>query len=212
MKTTDILVIAGALGLVGYLVYSNKDKLAPKPLTDADNEPLRASFDTGTNNGNGYQTEEEKPAADPVITSTPSIRALNEPSVKNAEFVSAGKDFITGETSKDTPSVIEIFNQAQAPSMPAISSDPTPTPEAVQDVMKKMQNIQTGVLPIPKFNTTTPSEPTPILQPAVAEVSPSAPVVSIAEIPEQPATLLYNNRDYSNPEPDSYKYQLVDAF
>lgn len=135
MKTSDILMIAAGVGIVGYLVYQNK-KQQPKPLDESNNEPL-------TNpNQQAYRTEEEKPAADPVMKT--AVDVIKEP---------ADSTFYTGEYVTQNP------------------------------------------LPIPKYNSTTPfQEDTPVLKPLVADVSPSAPVVSITATKEQPTTLLYNNR------------------
>lgn len=164
MKTIDIVLIGGGVALLGYLAYKNKDKFV-KPLTDSDNQPLRAGFDTGTNNGQGYQTEEEKPASDPVVlSSTPKNELIKQP---------------TNNT----------FETGAQPSLPP--------PELDEKI------------PIPAYYTTTPYADTiPLLKPLVAEVSPSAPVVSITATPEQQDTLLYNNSP-KNIDQGYYDYGLA---
>lgn len=180
MKTADILMIAAGVGIAGYLIYKNKDQFQ-KPLTDSDNAPLRSGFDTGTNNGNGYRTEEEKPASDPVVLS--KALPFSDDIIK--EPVTTDR-FETGEY----------------------------LPGDIPSTQASTEMFTSNELPIPRYNTTTPfAEEAPVLKPLVAEVSPSAPVVSITETKEQPTTLLYNNSAYNIAPADSYTSKvLVDAF
>lgn len=226
MKTLDIVLIGSGVALLGYLAYKNKDQFN-KPLTDSDNQPLRADFDTGTNNGNGYQTEEEKPASDPVKLLNTPLLPINEVSVTNA-VVKTDDSFHTGEPVAEPvaePVIIPFqekesflqtfFNKALEPVVEPIT-EPAPVLIPFQE---KQSFLESLLNPIPKYNTTTPyTEEVPVLKPLVADVSPSAPVVSIADTPEQYPTLLYNNTekhiepgtyDYGLPDRDTYKAETV---